>query len=125
MPLSKRPVVLVTADDPHTLETIASVLGGAGYQLEVAHDGKEALEFLEKNNVGVVLLGCEEGFGPRSATLVRKLRETGKVPVIALSSDMDVLRQAGAASVSDYLPIPLQAEDLLHVVDEHYADNAA
>ena len=48
--------VLVVEDEPDVRGSVADILRGAGYDVEEACDGIEALDMLAHNRVGAVLL---------------------------------------------------------------------
>jgi DNA-binding response OmpR family regulator len=115
--------VLVIDDDDDIADSMADVLRLGGYRVEVARSGLQAIEVVEQIPVGIVLLDWRMPEEPQGTKLVRRLREIlgSTVPIIVLSADTRALTEARQAEVTDYLPKPFEIEDLLHVVDEHYA----
>lgn len=49
------PTVLIVDDDPIFLESAAELLSNAGYEVDRAHNGQEAIKTLEKKRGDVVL----------------------------------------------------------------------
>jgi two-component system chemotaxis response regulator CheY len=119
----KRPLVLVIDDDEDIAASIADVLRGGGYDVAQAVSGGEALMAAARDTPGLVLLDWRLPSEPAGSALVRKLRDTCgfNVPVVVLSADPQSLAEARAAHASDYLPKPFDVDDLLQIVDEHYA----
>ncbi|MBC7532781.1 MAG: response regulator [Oligoflexus sp.] len=80
---------ILVVDDSFTTRILEkSILEAKGYQVDIAVDGVEALSFLEKNLVDLVITDIEM---PRmdGLTLLQKIRSqsrTAKVPVIIVSS---------------------------------------
>lgn len=80
---------ILVVDDSFTTRILEkSILEAKGYQVDVAVDGVEALSFLEKNSVDLVITDIEM---PRmdGLTLLQKIRSQSKIaklPVIIVSS---------------------------------------
>ena len=108
--------VLIADDDPWILRMVSNVLSKRGYQVEIAHDGEEALEMATASKPDLlitdVMMPRMDGW-----TLVKALRtrpDTAFMPVIfltALSSDDDRIRgfRLGA---DDYMAKPFRFEEL-------------
>jgi CheY-like chemotaxis protein len=108
--------ILVADDDPWILRMVANVLGKRGYEVDIAHDGEDALEKAIAATPDLlitdVMMPKMDGW-----TLVKALRarsEMAFLPVIfltALSSDDDRIRgfRLGA---DDYMAKPFRFEEL-------------
>jgi|GEM_PF-1663320 len=88
------------------------------YALEIANDGKEALELLESKSYSILLTDCHmpkmDGF-----ELTKTIRETekgqdGRLPVIAITASVmkEEIDQCFTAGMDDYLPKPLEMPKL-------------
>jgi CheY-like chemotaxis protein len=119
----RRPLVLVVDDDEDIAASITDVLRGGGYDVAQAVNGAEALTAAARQTPGLVLLDWRLPSEPAGSALVRKLRDTCgfNVPIVVLSADPQSLAEARAAHADDYLPKPFDVDDLLQIVDEHYA----
>lgn len=102
--------VLVVEDDPVAADAHAMYVGRiAGFALAgVARSGAEALRFLDRHRVDLVLLDLHlpDGHG---LAVVRSMRAAGHTcDVIAVTSarDLDVVRQAVSVGVVQYLLKP-------------------
>ncbi|MDD5285791.1 MAG: PAS domain S-box protein [Desulfuromonadaceae bacterium] len=112
--------ILLTDDDPTARKIVPLLLKKYGYQVDVAGNGKEALQILEKNDYALVLMDCmmPEMNGYEVTAVIRDpasavLRHD--IPVIALTGnamkqDRDVCVAAG---MNDHIPKPLILADLL------------
>jgi CheY-like chemotaxis protein len=97
------PRVLVVEDDEDCAMLLEEILTERGFVVEVAHDGKSALEAAErvKPEVGVLDVGLPDMDGFELARRLRKLGESGRtMRLIALSGygsedDIDEARAAG------------------------------
>ncbi len=111
--------VLLVDDDIRNIYALSSLLEAAGMQVEVAQDGKEALDLLAKYPADIVLMDMSmpvmDGF--EATTLLRRqCQYTG--PIIALTahamaSDRQRCLQAGA---NDYLAKPVSEQQLLDMI---------
>ena len=108
--------VVAVDDNPVVTGLIAAVLGQAGYDVEVAPAGGEALVILQRNPPDLLLLDLEMP-GLDGLEVLRILRDEKVcqgVPVIMLTGESDVhyvgrARELGAAG---YLLKPFRAQDL-------------
>jgi len=107
--------ILVVEDDPHLRRLVQALLQGQGYELELAEDGEEALEFFAAKRFDLVLMDCNL---PRMDGMetTRRLRQLGhRMPIIAMTAhtDKDFLRLCVDAGMDDYLPKPYKTGELL------------
>jgi CheY-like chemotaxis protein len=93
--------VLVVDDDPGIREVLELVLRGEGYDVALACDGQVALEHLERQRLGLILLDLAM---PRmdGPALVEALRQRGLhpgIPILVLSAGCaeEAVTQLGAA----------------------------
>jgi len=106
--------ILVVDDDPEVLDTVGFLLAEAGYQVESAHSGPEALAILANNafDLAIVDLILPGGDG---LSLTRRLKEHNDIGVIILSglsetTDRVVGLEVGA---DDYITKPYDTRELL------------
>ena len=109
--------ILLVDDQPAKLLTYQTVLSEPGERLVIASSGREALEFLLKMDIAVVLIDVcmPELDGYELASLIRqhpRFKETSILFVSAtLLTDFDRLRGYEVGGV-DYLPVPVVPEIL-------------
>ncbi len=101
--------VLVVDDEPSEREGLARMVGQWGYDVETASSGEEALELIETHHPAVVVtdLVLPEMDG---LTLLQKLRETGRPPVVLLVTGHATVESAVEAmrhGAFDYLTKPV------------------
>src|SRR5690606_22794334 len=109
--------VLVVEDQAINREVACAMLVGIGVEVDVAVDGRQALEMLAERCYDLVLMDCQmpemDGF---SATRALREREgsSERVPVIALTADTtSVAREACyEAGMDDYLGKPFSRATL-------------
>jgi signal transduction histidine kinase len=107
--------ILLVDDQPSKLLSYEVILGELGENLIKASSGREALEFLLRNEVAVILVDVSmpELDGFELAAMIREHPRFTRTAIIFVSavhlSEIDSLRgyQAGAV---DYLPVPIVPE---------------
>jgi len=113
-PEAARPVVLFVDDEPKTLLIARDILGAAGYEVETARDGRDALDrFRPGAHAAVVtdirmphLSGIE---------LVERIRERDEaVPILIMTgcASVETAMRAVAAGAFEYLLKPLDFDRL-------------
>ncbi len=113
--------VLVVDDNPDSVAIMRSILEGRGYDVAAAHSGTEALQFLKKETVDLVLLDImmPEMSGMEVLQRIKEDAATGRLPVIlvtAKTQDEDVISgyQYGA---DYYITKPFTAKQLLYGIE--------
>jgi DNA-binding NtrC family response regulator len=106
--------VLVVDDEPAERDGLARMVGQWGYEVETAASGEEALSLIESQHPAVVLtdLVLPEMDG---LTLLQKLRETGRPPIVLLVTGHGTVESAVEAmrhGAFDYLTKPVDATRL-------------
>jgi two-component system, cell cycle sensor histidine kinase and response regulator CckA len=108
--------VLVADDEPAVRALAESVLREAGYAVELAEDGGQAIECLRAlgERVSVVLLDLTMPRlgGAETALEVRQLLPN--IPIVAMSGygDIEVMERFSGAHIDDFLPKPFSPEHL-------------
>jgi two-component system, cell cycle sensor histidine kinase and response regulator CckA len=108
---------ILVADDEQSVRSLASsVLQDAGYAVELARDGAEVVERLEKLGEGVSLILLDLTMpklgGPEAALELRRLHPD--IPIVAMSGygDMEVMERFSAAGIDDFLAKPFSPDQL-------------
>lgn len=109
--------ILLVDDDDDLREVMGYILTRAGYRVQEATNGREALAELERPDAlpDLVLLDLMMPFVAGDAVLkaMRERRATVALPVVVLSAVTDHCKPPGA---NGYLQKPLSAPELLEVV---------
>ena len=105
--------VLLADTDSTWLSDLATALGGEGFSVSLAHDGREALQRWHEDAADVVVLEIDL---PQLTGLevCRQIREQGQTPVILVaagSSDEQVI-EGFRAGADAYLTKPVSPQDL-------------
>ena len=105
--------LLLVDDDVELCELVTEYLGGEGFELDVAYDGRGGLERARSSSFDLVILDVMLP-GLTGFEVLRRLRETSSVPVLMLTArgeevDRIVGLEMGA---DDYLPKPFNPREL-------------
>ena len=111
--------VLIAEDDDHMRDALQELLVSEGYRVITAEDGLEALDWMSRVSVDLVIVDIlMPGLG--GPELIRRLRETSEwagVPILVLSGYADLTRYKDLP-VNDVQLKPFKLGDLLHKVKE-------
>jgi len=112
--------LLLVEDEPTNQMFIRSILRKQGYQVDLAQNGREALDLLEQNEYALVLMDCMmpvlDGYDATSVIRdpTSSVRQHG-IPVIALTANAmrEDRDKCLAVGMDDYLAKPLEVPELL------------
>jgi CheY-like chemotaxis protein len=118
--------ILVVEDDVRNVFALSSVLEPRGAKVQIARNGREAIEALERSRepggeaIDLVLMDVmmPEMDGLTATRELRKRPEWKKLPIIVLTAKAmkDDQEQCLAAGANDYVAKPLDVEKLLSLV---------
>ena len=118
--------ILIVEDDARNIFALSSVLEPKGAKIEIARNGKEALDLLARsaassgNGVDLVLMDImmPEMDGLTAMREIRRRAEWKRLPIIALTAKAmrDDQEKCLAAGANDYIAKPLDVEKLLSLV---------
>jgi CheY-like chemotaxis protein len=105
----ERPLILIAEDHPDSRDALRTLLEVHDYRVEVAADGREAVERARAKHPDLILMDIMmpvmDGFEATRA--LRANPEFAQVPILALTA-MDGARELVlAAGCDDYLPKPI------------------
>jgi two-component system cell cycle sensor histidine kinase/response regulator CckA len=108
--------ILVADDEEGLRSLVKNVLEEAGYTVELAENGAQAVQQLQRlgDEVRLVLLDLTMPMlsGAETATELRRLQP--EIPIIAMSGygDIEVMQRFSESGVSDFLPKPFTPDEL-------------
>jgi CheY-like chemotaxis protein len=109
--------LLVVEDDRDSAESLRSLLALCGYQVMVAHSGKEGVTAARKLQPHIVLcdIGLPDGDGYAVASVLRQTSERTSARLIAVTGHGDAQhrRRALAAGFHQHLVKPVAVRVLL------------
>jgi CheY-like chemotaxis protein len=117
--LTSNPTVLVADDNDDTRHMFQSLLAAKGYRVIEASDGEQAVETIQQENPGLVLLDLQL---PRlnGLDVIHRLRkDLGliEVPLVVITGYDNHFDTAVAAGCDDYLVKPIDFDRLDAILD--------
>jgi adenylate cyclase len=115
--------ILVIEDEPANIQTLSTVLKERGYQINIATNGRQGLEVLERIRPDLILLDIMMPEMDGFETCRRIKASTGfrEIPIIFLTAKTDtadIVRGFELGAV-DYVAKPFNAHELLARVNTH------
>lgn len=123
--MSEKKRVLVVDDEPDFAGIVQSNLKKAGYEVEVAYDGVEALEKVKANPPDAIVLDVmmPEKDGYEVCAELKKDEKLQDIPIVMLTAVADHVgstryshHQGMSMEADDYLPKPASADEILDSV---------
>ena len=112
--------ILIVEDNPVNQKLIAFLLARAGYSYEVAENGAEALQRLDKSAFKLVLMDMMMPImnGYDATKAIRANPKTKHLPVIALTANAmkGEDEKCRAVGCSDYLAKPYSKDQILNAI---------
>lgn len=113
--------VLVVDDDRVILSIIAETLGAEGYEVTVAADGFEALEYLNgpgaRPEVIILDLMLPRMDGVAFALALEECGQGEGIPIVVVSGAVSAVDQARQIGASALVPKPFDLDDLVSTVE--------
>lgn len=117
--MKQRDRILVVDDDGDACELLATVLGQAGYSVEVARDGFEALAMMAAKRPDLVLTDLQMP-GMTGIELVSRVHEQARdMPAVIMTAaeTRDLCTAAEAYGCTSCLPKPINLDELLWTIE--------
>lgn len=118
---SNAPRILVVEDEPDVAEVLATLLSRAGYRVDVAYTGEQALKALEDTQFEALSLDLmlPDISGIEVIRRVREQAQTANLPIVVVSAKMEAGRLAinGDFFDIDWLAKPVDEQRLLQTID--------
>jgi adenylate cyclase len=115
--------ILVIEDEPANIQTLSTLLKERGYQINIATNGRQALEVLERIRPDLILLDImmPEMDGFETCRRIKASTAWREIPIIFLTAKTDtadIVRGFELGAV-DYVAKPFNAHELLARVNTH------
>jgi CheY-like chemotaxis protein len=117
--------ILVVEDDFNNQRVISAMLNKLNMEVEICNNGMEALKFLEKNQVDVILMDCQMPLmdGYTTTTIIKDLihnKQIKYIPIIAITAyaskeDKEKCLEAG---MCDYLAKPIHFKEISEKINK-------
>jgi CheY-like chemotaxis protein len=106
--------ILLAEDNLINQKVAQSIFKNIGYEIDIAKNGKEAVEMVEQGTYDVVFMDLlmPETDGFQATEQIRKSGHT--LPIVAMSADMDEKTRAAAfaAGMNEYVSKPARVESI-------------
>ncbi len=109
--------ILCVDDEPHFVELKCAILRAAGHQATSATSAQEAIGKLEQDSFDAVVTDWRLGDGD-SRAIVHAVKAQSSTPVVVISGYVSEAFQAAEPLADVYLEKPVNAEELIAVVNE-------
>ncbi len=118
-PATKARLLIVDDEEPQRL-MLASLLGRAGFEVDAARDGGEALELLHANRYDLMLTDQRMPKFDGLELLDRTRRDHPDLPVVLMTAygSVSTAVEARKRGAADYLTKPFERDELLIVVQK-------
>lgn len=130
LPEKNKLTILLVEDDKGNQILMERMLSRKGYGVAVANNGNEALQILGTKKFDLVLMDIQmpEMDGIQTTSKIRKTEKIAKdhIPIIALTAHalQGDREKFLAAGMDEYLPKPIQADELFHVIEKTAAKSS-
>ncbi|QDU94439.1 response regulator [Lignipirellula cremea] len=121
---SERPMrVLVVEDTPANQKVVRAILARRGHAIEIAQNGREAIDQVKSNDYDVVLMDVQmptmDGFQATEAIRQMSRRDKASIPIVAMTAHamQGDRERCLAAGMDGYISKPLNAQHLLETVE--------
>ncbi|MFP4490385.1 MAG: response regulator [Spirochaetaceae bacterium] len=115
--------VLLVDDDNINLKLGKINLEKLGFTVDVAENGKIALEMLENREYGLVLLDVQMPVmdGYETAKNIRERETKGRMPIIALTASTlaDEIEMCYRSGMDDFISKPIDRERIISVIQKY------
>lgn len=112
--------VLVVEDDPNLILSIEMILEMGGIHVLKARHGQEALEVLEAEKPGLILLDMKMPVMDGWEFSKKFSSKYGRsIPIMVLTAAEDAKKRAEEIQAEDYLSKPFQIDELLSKVGRY------
>jgi len=112
--------VLVVEDHEINQEVVKEILSQFGLEVHIANNGQEAIEFLERMPVDLVLMDVQMPVmdGLTATRLIRQQKQFDRLPIIAMTAHAmpEDQKQCLDAGMNDYLTKPVDLKELSRVL---------
>ncbi len=115
--------ILVVEDSPTIQRFVRDILGSAGYQVDLANDGIEGVEAMEKKKKYAAIISDINMPRMNGISMISHIRQTLKItdiPIVVLTteSSREIIMTAGKYGVNGWIIKPPQPEHLIDLLNK-------
>src|SRR5256886_16380704 len=115
--------ILIIDDAPANIQTLSTILKERGYDINIATDGRQGLELLERIRPDLILLDImmPEMDGFETCRRIKASATWREIPIVFLTAKTDTgdIVRAFELGAVDYVAKPFNAHELLARVNTH------
>ncbi|HFQ91780.1 MAG TPA: sigma-54-dependent Fis family transcriptional regulator, partial [Chromatiales bacterium] len=117
--------VLVVEDEPSLRAALCDTLDLAGYSVEMAGNGHEALDVLSREEIAMVISDVQMKPMDGNALLDKIRRQNPEIPVLLMTAYGSIQKavEAMQRGAVDYLVKPFEAEILVNMVERYIRED--
>ncbi len=117
--------VLVVEDEPSLRAALCDTLDLAGYSVEMAGNGHEALDVLSREEIAMVISDVQMKPMDGNALLEKIRRQNPEIPVLLMTAYGSIQKavEAMQRGAVDYLVKPFEAEILVNMVERYIRED--
>ena len=123
------PRILLVDDEPHVVRILRLALERAGYRVDQAGDGREALDYLRicEPDVLITDIDMPRMTGRELCIHIHRERSECQFPIFILTSRAEVEHREWSRALGNisFLEKPVSMRNLIARLDEHFAAVAA
>ena len=115
--------ILVAEDNSINQKVITSMLRKLGCKVELANDGKEAVQLYENNRYDLIFMDCQmpnlDGYG--ATREIRKLNDDGQIPIIALTANamLEDRENCLKAGMNEHISKPVRIVNIIEILNNY------
>jgi len=111
--------VLIVDDDRDIVTIVSTILGGRGWDIKAAYNGREALEAVTLSKPDIILLDImmPEMNGIEVLKRIKKIDTDARIIMITAFGDVESYLDSMELGAYEYINKPFETDELLEMID--------
>ena len=111
--------VLIVDDDRDIVTIVSTILGGRGWDIKAAYNGREALEAVTLSKPDIILLDImmPEMNGIEVLKRIKKIDADARIIMITAFGDVESYLDSMELGAYEYINKPFETDELLEMID--------
>ena len=117
--MSEKRRVLIVDDDRDIVTIVSTILGGRGWDIKAAYNGREALEAVTLSKPDIILLDImmPEMNGIEVLKRIKKIDTDARIIMITAFGDVESYLDSMELGAYEYINKPFETDELLEMID--------